>query len=1163
LAADKRKILEAARKHAQKGAKDKALNEYAKLLKLEPRDSKLRLEIGDAHRRWGQVDEAIDAYAKVAEHFMNEGFDARAVAVFKQIQNLDADTFSFHEPLAELYQRMGLTAEAIGCLESAADGHYRAGQKQAALGLLRKMATIDPSNTTSRIKVADLLHQEGLTEDAIAEYDEVVAELEQGNDTERIDKVFERILEINPDRVTTLGRYAKHLIARDLPERAEPLATRALELDKSPEHYELLADVYRLEKRDQDLVTLYRGLAELYRQRGDEERTREILQRYVPLDTMDTPEPSNGYIDPNEISDEDPLLDDLGLGDDTMLLDEDLLSDESLLVSDGDSGFGLLSPEGESDVLVAEGPTEGSNANELTRIMPDLSSDGRTRSGNGGASRNLERSSNPDQLLAEASVYLRYGKRDQAIANLESILARDPDHPSALEKLGEAHAEGGDTARAVEFWSRAARLVAKEGSSEQASVLRNRIAALDPAAAEALDLVATVEPDLGYQNPLPLDDLFDPPDAKASVSEDDLEQPSDDSFQSPDVPGGPGFDFPEIDLGDIEIDVDAASFTEIPADEQPPMLLDEPVTVDDTPLGDDAAEQEVDSNALTTAGPGAGASGSAQFTEDLEEADFYLQQGLLDEAEAVYTRLLSTAPNHPLALVRLGEVAAQRGQDPGSTAAPVGLAEAMAAHETDVSEEPAVADLGQDLADWHEESSAHESIATGEFDLPDESLISFDDGEDFAVGDGDLSAEQSIAVDQTDVPEERVDTGLGADLRGGLDDVAGGNSPIRFEFSDEVDANATTLSGATAASSDQSIEPTEEPVEKLVDEPAAPAGAPSPLATTSVDLDDEPDVADADDEPGFDLGAELSQALDGDPGSTASGASKSGKRGDTSDDGFASVFAEFKKGVSETLSDGDHQARYDLGIAYREMGLLGDAMSELQVAMKDPVHRVGSLQLMALCSLDLGEPEQATGYLQDALSTPDLSDECVLSLQLDLGKSYEAAGDIESARTALQEVYARDPNFGDVESRLTELEARAEKEKPADELETRAESEESADDLDAAGIPNTSEYETFDGFLDDLDEDDDEEEAVQATSGAEGDATESKSWETFDDVIAEAQSDDEEPSSPVSEMREPVDSFEVIAESEEIVDMEEEDAVEPEAEDVPATRSRKKKISFV
>src|SRR5512145_1933814 len=121
-------MLEAARKYAQKGAKDRALKEYDQLLRLDPKDAKLRLEIGDAHRRWGQVEEAIAAYSKVADQYMKEGFDARAVAVFKQIQNLAPDRFESYEPLAELYQRMGLTAEAIGALQTAADGYHRQGK---------------------------------------------------------------------------------------------------------------------------------------------------------------------------------------------------------------------------------------------------------------------------------------------------------------------------------------------------------------------------------------------------------------------------------------------------------------------------------------------------------------------------------------------------------------------------------------------------------------------------------------------------------------------------------------------------------------------------------------------------------------------------------------------------------------------------------------------------------------------------------------------------------------------------------------------------------------------------------------------------------------------------------------------------------------------------
>ncbi len=121
MAINKRKVLDAARKYAQKGAKEKALKEYHTLLKLDPRDAKLHLEIGDCYRRWGQIDEAVTQYARVADQYKGDGFDARAVAVFKQILNLDPKRYSAHVSLAELYQRMGLDAEALGALQAAAD----------------------------------------------------------------------------------------------------------------------------------------------------------------------------------------------------------------------------------------------------------------------------------------------------------------------------------------------------------------------------------------------------------------------------------------------------------------------------------------------------------------------------------------------------------------------------------------------------------------------------------------------------------------------------------------------------------------------------------------------------------------------------------------------------------------------------------------------------------------------------------------------------------------------------------------------------------------------------------------------------------------------------------------------------------------------------------
>ncbi|HEM47608.1 MAG TPA: tetratricopeptide repeat protein, partial [Alphaproteobacteria bacterium] len=140
MAINKRKVLDAARKFAQKGAKQKALKEYNKLVQADPRDAKVLLEIGDAYRRWGQAEEAIAQYQKVANQYKADGFDARAVAVLKQILNLDPKRYTAHVALAELYQRMGLDSDAVGALRTAADGYYRDGRRREALELLRRMA---------------------------------------------------------------------------------------------------------------------------------------------------------------------------------------------------------------------------------------------------------------------------------------------------------------------------------------------------------------------------------------------------------------------------------------------------------------------------------------------------------------------------------------------------------------------------------------------------------------------------------------------------------------------------------------------------------------------------------------------------------------------------------------------------------------------------------------------------------------------------------------------------------------------------------------------------------------------------------------------------------------------------------------------------------------
>src|SRR5262249_11257794 len=142
----------------------------------------------------------------------------------------------------------------------------------------------------------------------------------------------------------------------------------------------------------------------------------------------------------------------------------------------------------------------------------------------------------------------------------------------------------------------------------------------------------------------------------------------------------------------------------------------------------------------------------------------------------------------------------------------------------------------------------------------------------------------------------------------------------------------------------------------------------------------------------FDLAAALADAFDDDPAASSGSATHIG------DDGFSAVFQAFKKGVRETLGEGDHQAHYDLAIAYKEMGLLDDAIHELRTAMADPGRTAECLHLIGLCAIDANQPSLAIEHIEELLALPGLDERAALAGRFDLGRALEAAGDRDGAR---------------------------------------------------------------------------------------------------------------------------------------------------------------------
>lgn len=133
------------------------------------------------------------------------------------------------------------------------------------------------------------------------------------------------------------------------------------------------------------------------------------------------------------------------------------------------------------------------------------------------------------------------------------------------------------------------------------------------------------------------------------------------------------------------------------------------------------------------------------------------------------------------------------------------------------------------------------------------------------------------------------------------------------------------------------------------------------------------------------------------------------------------VFREFQKGVAEQLSEEDSDTHFNLGIAYREMGLLPEAIREFQVSSRDKNLFVESCSVIGVCYQEQGMWSEAASWYQKALVAPGISEDARLGLRYDLAIAYEAAGDSEQAVGILTEILAVNPAYRDVSDRLSTL----------------------------------------------------------------------------------------------------------------------------------------------
>jgi tetratricopeptide (TPR) repeat protein len=124
---------------------------------------------------------------------------------------------------------------------------------------------------------------------------------------------------------------------------------------------------------------------------------------------------------------------------------------------------------------------------------------------------------------------------------------------------------------------------------------------------------------------------------------------------------------------------------------------------------------------------------------------------------------------------------------------------------------------------------------------------------------------------------------------------------------------------------------------------------------------------------------------------------------------------------AESVDPREAASHYDLGLAFKEMGLLGDAIAHLQLALRGGAHLLATVEVLGECFIGRGDPRLAARLLQRAAQLSSVREQELVGVLYWFGRAQEELGDREEARAAYERVAAADAGFRDVADRLREF----------------------------------------------------------------------------------------------------------------------------------------------
>ena len=232
---NKVKVLAQAEKFVQQGKLPNAIAEYEKIVKEDPKDLTVLNTIGDLYARVGNNDEATYYFKKVGDMYAQNGFAVKAIAIYKKLSKIGPYNAEHTTKLAELYGQQGLFNDARVHYMMVADHLLKSGDNNQAARVFQKILELDPENAHTQAKLADLYQKLGKKDEARNIFYTAAESLYARGSYSAAEEALGKVLSLDPANTSALMLRGMIAVDSGDPQVAVQYLEQVTDLDTRPD----------------------------------------------------------------------------------------------------------------------------------------------------------------------------------------------------------------------------------------------------------------------------------------------------------------------------------------------------------------------------------------------------------------------------------------------------------------------------------------------------------------------------------------------------------------------------------------------------------------------------------------------------------------------------------------------------------------------------------------------------------------------------------------------------------------------------------------------------------------------------------------------------------------------------------------------------------------